>query len=154
MRKCYINTLQLVILRYTEAEYYWCSVLFGHFIPAAASLLVSLVPSQHFRQGYRSTKMCSSHHCREPLTLPPEALNTLHLVWIYPLNSVHKQIMVLAFLMINFSCTNFLKCRYICDYSVCWNRLSTTLSPQRMGHLNWRPILPFWRILPYPKPKG
>lgn len=50
------------------------------FFAAAASLLVSLVPNQQFRQGYRSTKIYSGQHGREVISLSPEAMTILHTV--------------------------------------------------------------------------
>ncbi|CAG7822666.1 unnamed protein product [Allacma fusca] len=48
---------------------------------AAASLLVSLVPNHHFRQGYRTTKMYGGH-CRELIALSAESQNILHDIYI------------------------------------------------------------------------
>jgi len=49
-------------------------------LAGAASLLVALVPSQAFRQGYRSTKIYSAHHSKESFSLNSEAINILHKV--------------------------------------------------------------------------
>jgi hypothetical protein len=56
--------------------------------PAAATLLVSLVPSQPFRQGYRSTKFYGGHHTvRDVVQLSPEAQSVLHQVRYNQFNS-------------------------------------------------------------------